>query len=96
VATTIGSIKNISLAATWLPKSVISKCPAIILAVRRMANVAGRIKFLVVSIKTINGIRAGGVLWGIRWASMCLGVFSHPNSIKPSHTGRDIARVTLI
>lgn len=52
------------------PKSVIRRWPAIILADRRIARVPGRIRFLIVSIKTINGIRTGGVPCGTRWASM--------------------------
>jgi hypothetical protein len=61
-----------------------------------MARVAGRIKFLVVSISTIKGIKTGGVLCGIKWASMYLGVFNQPSSIKPNQIGSDMARVTLM
>lgn len=43
------------------PKSVSSKCPAIMLAASRTARVPGRITFLIVSIHTIKGISAGGV-----------------------------------
>lgn len=43
------------------PRSVSNRCPAIILAVNRIAKVPGRITFLIVSIQTINGIRTGGV-----------------------------------
>jgi hypothetical protein len=43
------------------PSRVISKCPAIKLAVNRTHSVIGRIKLLVISIKTINDIRAPGV-----------------------------------
>jgi hypothetical protein len=46
--------------------SVINKCPAIIFAVNRTARVPGRIKFLIVSINTIKGIRIGGVPLGIK------------------------------
>lgn len=48
------------------PKSLISRCPAIIFAVNRTANDPGRIMFLVVSIITIKGISTGGVPEGIR------------------------------
>jgi hypothetical protein len=91
-----GSINIISFLATWFPRSVISKWPAIIFAVRRMARVAGRIKFLVVSIKTITGIRTGGVPWGIKWASMDLGLFNQPYSIKPIQIGSDRAKVLVM
>jgi len=70
VATIIGSININLLDATWFPRRVIKRCPAIIFAARRIARVTGRIRFLVVSIRTMNGIRAGGVLWGIKCASI--------------------------
>lgn len=54
-----------------LLNNVINKCPAIMLAVNRTARVPGRIILLIVSIKTINGIRMGGVPWGIMWINMC-------------------------
>lgn len=44
-----------------------NKCPAIILAVRRIARVKGRITSLRDSIMTIKGIRGAGVPWGVRW-----------------------------
>lgn len=44
-----------------LPRSDISKCPAIRFAVSRTQSVIGRIIFLVSSIRTINGIRGEGV-----------------------------------
>jgi hypothetical protein len=47
------------------PSRVNNKCPAIMFAVSRTANVPGRITFLIVSIHTINGMMMGGVLWGI-------------------------------
>lgn len=48
--------------AVWLPSRVISKCPATMFAISRTARVNGRITFLIVSISTINGIKADGVL----------------------------------
>jgi len=96
VVTIIGSVKKLSFEATWLPNSVINRWPAIILAVRRIASVAGRIILLVVSINTIKGIRAGGVPCGIKCANIWLGVLSQPNIIIPSQIGSDIASVTLI
>ena len=56
----VGRIR-LSAAAVWLPRSVSSKCPAIILADRRTARVPGRIVLLIVSITTMNDISAEGV-----------------------------------
>lgn len=58
--------------AVWFPSRVIRRCPATTLAIRRTANVSGRITLLMDSINTMNGIRAGGVLWGTRWANIKL------------------------
>jgi hypothetical protein len=52
------------------PRSVSKRCPAIIFAVNRTANVPGRIIFLTVSIHTINGIKAAGVPCGTRCSNM--------------------------
>lgn len=54
-----------------LLNNVINKWPAIIFAVNRTAKVPGRIMFLIVSIKTIKGIKIAGVPWGIMWENMC-------------------------
>jgi hypothetical protein len=43
------------------PIKVNSKCPAIMFAVSRTANVPGRIILLIVSIHTIKGIKTLGV-----------------------------------
>lgn len=43
------------------PSKVSRRCPAIIFAAKRTASVPGRIIFLIVSIKTIKGIRTKGV-----------------------------------
>lgn len=43
------------------PRRVRRRCPAIILAVNRIARVLGRIIFLISSIHTIKGIRRLGV-----------------------------------
>ena len=59
-----------ALAAVWFPKRVKRRCPAIMLAERRIAKVPGRIIFLTVSISTINDISADGVPCGTRWASI--------------------------
>jgi len=73
--------------AVWFPRSVISKCPATILAIKRTAKVRGRIIFLTDSIKTIKGIRRVGVLWGTKWANICFILFNQPNNIKAVHKG---------
>lgn len=49
------------------PSNDKSKCPAIILAVNRMAKVSGRIIKLINSMITIKGIKIGGVPRGVKW-----------------------------
>lgn len=50
-------------------------------AVNRTQRVIGRIKLLVISIKTINIIKAAGVPWGTRWDNIWFVFFNHPNNI---------------
>jgi len=57
------------------------------LAISRTANVNGRITFLIDSIKTIKGIKSVGVLWGTKWANMCLIWLIQPNIMKVTHKG---------
>jgi len=40
------------------------RCPAVMLAISRTERVTGRIKILIVSIRTMNGIKIGGVPCG--------------------------------
>lgn len=54
--------KETPATVVWLPNKVIKRWPAIMLAARRTARVPGRITFLIVSIKTIKGMSATGVL----------------------------------
>ena len=75
------------------PRSVSKRCPAIMLAANRIANVPGRITFLTVSIRTISGVRPIGVPAGTRWANMCFVWFSHPKIIKQAQRGRAKDRV---
>jgi len=75
--------------AVWFPSSVINRWPAIIFADKRTAKVPGRITFLMVSISTMNGIRAPGVPWGIKWENIWLVLMIHPWSINLNHRGRD-------
>ena len=72
-----------------------SRCPATIFAARRTERVKGRITLLTISIKTIKGIRAGGVPKGTRCANIALGVRMHPISIWPSHRGSAKATVKV-
>ena len=53
-----------------LPNSVNNRCPAIIFAVKRTAKVPGRIRFLIVSMMTINVISMVGVPCGTRCSNM--------------------------
>lgn len=69
------------------PKRVISKWPAIILAVNRTAKVPGRIILLIVSMQTINGIKILGVPWGTKWQNMCWVLLNHPYNINAIHRG---------
>lgn len=78
------------------PSKVINKCPAIILADSRIAKVPGRIMFLIVSIRTIKGIRTGGVPWGTRWANIWVVLLIQPNSMNVNHKGRAKLRVNTI
>jgi len=56
ICAVISSVSNVCLIdGPLFPSSVNSKCPAIIFAVRRSANVPGRIRFLIVSIIPMNG-----------------------------------------
>ena len=64
-------------------------------AANRTARVPGRITLLIVSIKTIRGIRGPGVPAGTRWANMCCVWLIHPNSISDNHRGRLRASVNL-
>lgn len=53
------------------PNKVNNKCPAIMFAERRIANVPGRIILLIISIHTINGIKIAGVPCGIKCLNIC-------------------------
>jgi hypothetical protein len=54
------------------PRRVNSRWPAIIFAVKRTASVPGRIKLLIVSMITINGINIVGVPCGTRCSNLSL------------------------
>ena len=62
-------------------------------AVKRTGKVPGRIRFLIVSMMTINGISMVGVPCGTRCSNMWLVFLIHPNSINLSHKGN--ARVSV-
>lgn len=64
--------------AVWFPSKVIRRWPAIIFAIRRTERVIGRITLLTVSIKTMNGMRTKGVLWGKVCANIWLVRLTHP------------------
>jgi len=53
-----------------------------IFAVRHTANVPGQIRFLIVSVITINGINIVGVPWGTECSNIWLVFLIHPNNIK--------------
>lgn len=54
-------INQLLISVPVFPSSVRSRCPAIILAVSRIANVPGRMMFLINSIHTMKGIKMFGV-----------------------------------
>lgn len=67
----IRTVSNVCLIdGPLFPRSVNNKWPAIILAVKRTANVPGRIRFLIVSMITMNGINIDGVPCGTRCSNM--------------------------
>jgi len=69
----ISTVNNVCLIdGPLFPRSVNSKWPAIILAVRRTANVPGRIRFLIVSMMTMNVISIVGVPCGTKCSNMWL------------------------
>lgn len=78
------------------PSNAIRICPAVMLAINRTAKAPGRIILLIVSIKTINGIRIGGVPEGIVWASIIVVLLIHPNKIILNQIGNASARVKVI
>jgi hypothetical protein len=71
-----------------LPSKVSSRCPAIMFAVSRTAKVSGRMRLLIVSIITINGINIVGVPCGTKCSNMWFVFLIHLNSINLSHIGR--------
>lgn len=88
-------IENLIFTPVLLNK-VTRRCPAIILAVKRTDSVNARIMFLIVSIKTIKGIRIIGVPWGIIWAKPKFQFFNQINNIKLNHNGRENLREKII
>jgi len=74
-----------------LPKRVINRWPAIILAESRTLNEIGRIRFLIDSTIIINGAIVGGVLIGKRCLNIRLVKFNHLYVIKEIQMGNPIA-----
>jgi hypothetical protein len=77
------------------PNRVNNRWPAIMFAVSRTASVPGRIKFLMVSITTINGISMVGVPCGTRCSNIWLVFLIHPNSINLNHSGNASVSVSV-
>ena len=77
------------------PSNVGSKCPACMFAVKRTASVPGRIRLLIVSMVTINGISMVGVPCGTKCSNMWLVVLIHPNNINLIHRGRAKVSVSV-
>jgi len=75
--------------------NVKSRWPAIKLAVSRTHNVIGRIMFLIISIITINEIKAVGVPCGTRCVSMWFVFLIQPNIMIDIHMVREIGNVIV-
>lgn len=89
-------INNILIDGPVDPKRVKRRWPAIIFAANRTAKVPGRIKFLIVSIQTIKGIKMLGVPCGTKWANIWLVWLIHPYSINLIHKGNAKDKVKVI
>lgn len=74
------------------PKRLIKRCPAIILAVRRIDSVIGRITLLTSSINTMKFIRGIGVPLGRVWIIIALGKLIHPNMMIEAHKIRAVEK----
>ena len=71
ICAVISTVNNVWLIdGPLFPNRVNNKCPAIMFAVKRTASVPGRIRFLIVSIMTINIINMVGVPWGTRCSNI--------------------------
>jgi len=93
----IRKIKFIDLnLGPWDPNKVNNKCPATILAARRIDRVIGRIIFLTVSIITIIGIRKAGVPVGTKCAKRLLYWKIIESNILPNHKGNAKVKVNDI
>lgn len=78
------------------PIRVSRRWPETILAIKRILKVKGRMIFLIISIRTINLIKAVGVPLGTRWLNIFLVKFVHPKIINPSHRGKEIIKFSVM
>lgn len=81
------------LETTWFPSNVKRRWPAIIFAAKRTDSVIGRIMFLIISIRTMKGIKGAGVPAGTRCAKNSVILFNKLNEIKANQKGRAKASV---
>lgn len=79
---------RILLFRTSLSKEI-RRCPAIILAESRIESVKGRIRLLIVSIKTIKGHKIKGVFKGTRCLSILKEVKIQPLNIIAVQNGKE-------
>lgn len=70
-----GSNIIMDICGPLFPNSVSNKWPAIMFAASRTDKVMGRIMFLIISIITMNGIRALGVPFGTKCAKASIVLF---------------------
>jgi len=78
------------------PRRFINKWPAIMLAVKRIVRVIGRIKFLVISIRIIKLIRGNGVPDGRACIIMVLEALVQPNIIIANHIDKAMGSTEII
>jgi len=71
ICAVISTVRRVCLIdGPLFPSRVSNRCPAIMFAVSRTANVPGRIRLLIVSIITMNGISIVGVPCGTRCSNI--------------------------
>src|SRR5258706_15411641 len=86
---TKGIIKEVTLKdRIFLLSKPKMRWPAVMLAIKRIANVKGRIRELNNSIRTIKFISPQGVPKGTRWAREFLGLRLRPILYPANHSGR--------
>jgi hypothetical protein len=76
-------------------KRVNKRCPAIMLAAKRTERVIGRMMLLIISMRTMKGIRGAGVPKGTKCAKKFVMLLANENIMKPNQRGRARERVIV-